>query len=142
MRMAHGECLSRLPCKDCDLRFFSTIRQRTLFLILSLPFKGELGGVCKQRSNQTPLPCLYPHSGKRSLLEEVFDSVYKTAFYFAHLRSRLRFRLLYFLFCRFRRLFFWLTYIIYLALWGNASLPIATFPSSFSMVTEVSREQA
>ena len=26
---AHGECLSRRPCKDCYLRFFSTIHQRS-----------------------------------------------------------------------------------------------------------------
>ena len=100
--MAHGECLSRRPCKDCYLRFFSTIRQRSLFGALLLS---------KQVGGQARLPCLYPHSGKRSLLEEVFDSVYKTAFCFANLRSRLRFRLLYFLFCRFRRLLFGLTYI-------------------------------
>lgn len=45
--LAHGECLSHRPCKDCDLRFFSTIRQRTPLGALLLS---------KQRSDQTPLP--------------------------------------------------------------------------------------
>ena len=57
--LAHGECLSRRSYKDCDLRFsLQYVKEHSPSFYSPL---GELGGVCKQRSDQAPLPCLYPH---------------------------------------------------------------------------------
>ena len=46
-------------------------------LILSLPFRGESGGGCKQRSGQTPLPCLYPHRGEGVYLKRFLILFFK-----------------------------------------------------------------
>ena len=44
--LAHGECLSHRPCKDCDLRFFSTIRQRTFLEHCYLVSRGAVKLLC------------------------------------------------------------------------------------------------
>ena len=75
--LAHGECLSRRPCKDCDLRFsLQYVKDHFPHFIPPLGRGGQEGSG-KQRSDQTPLPCLYPHRGEGVYLKRFLILFFK-----------------------------------------------------------------
>ena len=47
MRMAHGECLSRRPCKDCYLRFSLQYVKEHFFSFYPSPRGGQEGSVSR-----------------------------------------------------------------------------------------------
>ena len=78
--LAHGECLSRRPCKDCDLRFsLQYVKdhfphfipplegevRRGLFLFLSLPLEGEVRRGLVSRWAVKPACLVYIPIGER-----------------------------------------------------------------------------
>ena len=56
--LAHGECLSHRPCKDCDWNF-SLQYIKDHFPLFIPPLRGGQEGSGKQRSGQARLPYLW-----------------------------------------------------------------------------------